>query len=241
MLVPPQEIAFSIAGRSEISYSNVMKKVLVFCISFFIFEEIAFASEIGTVVILRGNATLLHNGKLLNIKSSMVVSEGDYIETKADSFVKVKMKDRNELIIIEKTKLLISRYKGIESNRTVQIELKFGSARHILEKKYDKKYEHYRVSTPAVVATLQGTDFIMEYNKHSGDSIIYAIYGNVIFDQLNKIHSEQNPTSVEAGQFVQLTKNASKFKIIEPKKSWLDKALKMHSPAFRRYVPPPRT
>lgn len=193
------------------------------------YSQMTLAKVIGAVMILRGGAELLHNAKIQQLKTGSQISEGDQIETKASTYVKVVMKDRNVLVITENTKLAINEYKTTKDSKKVQMEIAFGSARHFLEQKYKNKDEKYEVRTATTVAGVRGTDFLTEYNVETGDSVLCALEGKVSLDILKNGKAEQKPVIVDAGHFVRFKKSDLIPQVIETNKAWLDKALLKHS------------
>lgn len=213
-----------------------MKTILLVLISFISCSEIAQSDEIGSVVILRGAAKLFHKNKTQVIKSGSKISEGDQIETTDSSFVKLRMNDRNEIIIIENTKITIKEYKNTNSGNKVLINLSYGSIRHILFKENKQNYE---VKTPNMVTnTTEATDFITVYNIKSDESILCTLNGKAYFNILNYKTKTQRPILTTSKYTVRFKKHDLKPVVRLTSKEWLDTALKKHSPAFRKIIPP---
>lgn len=192
-------------------------------------SQIIFAADIGTVLIVRGEAELRHNEKVNKINIGTVISEGDQVETKDKAYIKIVMKDRNVLVVIAKTKIVIKKYSDIVDNKQVEMIVEFGSVRHALQQKYINKNEKYEVRTPTTVAGVRGTDFITEYNNDTGESVLCALEGKVSLDVLKNGIPEQNPVILVAGHFVKFKKTDTRPQVVETKKPWLEKVLKSHS------------
>lgn len=206
-----------------------MKKIIIFISCFALCSQIILAKEIGTVVILKGDAGLVHNMNQQKIKTGSAISEGDEIETQANSYVKIVMKDRNILVVAEKSKLSINEYISGKDNKSVQMTMEYGSARHVLYQKYINTNEKYEVRTATTVAGVRGTDFLTIFNKESGDSVTCTLGGKVSLALLKNGQAEQNPILVEADHFVKVKKGDFKLQVIETDKMWLEKVLKAHS------------
>ncbi len=203
-----------------------MKKIVLVLCGFIFNSQTLLAKEIGTVLISRGQAEIIHNSKGQKIKIGSRISEGDQIETQANAYLKVVMNDRNVLVLAEKTKLTITEYKTTKDNKQVLMALEKGSARHSLEQKYSQKNEKYEVRTATTVAGVRGTDFLTEFETVTGDTVLCALTGKVSFDLLNDGAPALAPVLVEAGHFVRLKKGEVILKVIQTNAVWLEKALK---------------
>jgi hypothetical protein len=193
------------------------------------FASMSFCKEIGLVMILRGSASVTSNSKTIPLKTAIKISEGDQIETAAQSYVKIVMNDRNIIVVTENSKMKITEYKSEVDHKKVSINLEYGSLRHKLEQKYKNKDEVYEVKLATSVSGVRGTDFLTEYNKETGDTVLCTLEGKVSFDLLKDGKPTEKPLMVGAGDFIRFKKTDTVATVIQAKKPWLDKALKLHS------------
>ena len=92
-------------------------------------------------MILRGSAQMTKNFKTEPLKAAIKISEGDQIETSAQSYVKIVMNDRNIIVVTENSKMKIEEYKTEVDHKKVSINLEYGSLRHKLEQKYKNNHQ----------------------------------------------------------------------------------------------------
>ena len=187
------------------------------------------AAPIGTVMFLKGQATVKHDQKESPLKVTSSIYAGDEITTMAESKVRLVMNDRNIIVVVENTKMSFEEYRNVKKNKHVKINLDHGSLRHALQQKYKGKDEYYEVRTATAVAGVRGTDFITSLENETGDTVLCTLDGRVSFDLIKNGEPEKAPLFVDAGKFIRFKKGDSQAAVIEVKKPWLEKALKAHS------------
>ncbi|MBY0553753.1 FecR family protein [bacterium] len=184
----------------------------------------AFASAIGQAMIVKGNASQVIGGKSEVIKVGTQIYEEASIQSDADAYIKIVMKDRNILVVSGKSSLTINEYK---KSKKVLISLHEGSLRHALKQKY--KEDLYQVRTATSVAGVRGTDFLTQYETGTGDTVLCTLEGKVSFDVLKDGVPENNPVIASGGEFIRYKKDQKRPEVIAVKKPWLDKALAAHA------------
>lgn len=202
---------------------SLVNLIVIFCAQF------CFGAGIGKVVIIKGDAGLVHEKSRSKIKIGNTISSGDEIVTEAGAYVKVVMADRNILVVAENTKLIIDEYVTAKDKKSVQMTMDYGSARHILKQKYVNKNEKYEVRTATAVAGVRGTDFFTIYDGKSGDAVVCTLKGKVSLEIMNNGAAAQSPVMVEAGHFIKVRKGELQPKINTTDKLWLKKHLKIFS------------
>jgi hypothetical protein len=124
---------------------------------------------VGMVKLIQGTVAIVHpDGKKTVIADRAEVAEGDTIESSAASAALVRFDGGNRLHVHPDTKVRVQEYNHMADPeaRKALLELIKGKIRNQVEQKYNGKTSSYRVRTPAVVAGVRGTDFIVEH--HAG-------------------------------------------------------------------------
>jgi hypothetical protein len=127
------------------------------------------ASVVGVVKLIQGTVSIVHpDGKKTVIADGAEVAEGDTIESSTASAALVRFDGGNRLHVHPDTKVRVQEYNHMADPeaRKALLELIRGKIRNQVEQKYNGKTSSYRVRTPAVVAGVRGTDFIVEH--HAG-------------------------------------------------------------------------
>jgi hypothetical protein len=202
-----------------------MRQLVSIClvgISLFFFESKGDA-RFGVVLVVKGNVNIKSVAR--SDKSATVgldVLEGDKLTTGPESTVKIVTVDRNVIVVGEKSELVFEKFKHEDENKkAVILDLKEGSVRSSIKKKYDQKEEYYHIKTPTAVAGVRGTDFYVEHNVASKENVICTFEGKVSY----KPDESQTGFLVEAGKFIR-HKKGEDVKIITAKAPWLEKTLK---------------
>lgn len=197
---------------------------MFFLLSLLVSLSHAAKTEIGQLMLIKGNVRIVHDQKSQVAKVAHKVFEGDEIQTQAESSAKLVMNDRNIIVVTENTQLKLSQYNSTQ--KQVLIDLSKGSARHALKQKY-KNNEKYEVRTPVMVVGVRGTDFITKFDTGSGDSVLCAIEGVVSLNLQNK--KSDPAVLVSGGNFVKIKKDEDKIQVVTTDPAWLEKALKQHA------------
>lgn len=140
----------------------------------------ALASETvpsGEIVQLAGSALVTRaRGAKEPAREKLAIFEGDLIETKSDSKVKIRLFDSSdaqkssELVVVSNSRLKISTaaFNNASGVRAVTLNLLSGKVRSQVRQKYDSADNTFRVQTRAAVAGVRGTDFVTSFDPGAG-------------------------------------------------------------------------
>lgn len=190
--------------------------------------NMASAAVIGQVMVFKGSAAQIIDGKMEVIKVGAKIHDQSNIQAESNAYIKIVMNDRNILVVSGKSDLFINEYQNTKKAKKVLITLKEGSLRHALKQKYTNKEDSYQVKTATSVAGVRGTDFLTQYELDSGDTVLCTLEGKVSFDLLKNGVAENNPVIAKAGEFIRYKKDQKIPEVIAVKKAWLEKALANH-------------
>lgn len=117
---------------------------------------------VGSITNLHGTATLTRNGRQSTVTLAMAVEIKDQIETSADSDVTVTLIDNGELLISEKSSVVLGDIMGgaVSSPR---VSLLVGHVRTKVESALRRVAPVFTLGTPNAIAAVRGTDFETSY------------------------------------------------------------------------------
>ncbi len=96
------------------------------------------------------------------------IYQGDIINTPSDGFAKLLLKDRTILDIGSSSLFHVNKFvvkPGKESEREIELSLKFGSVRAAVARKLKGKGK-FKISTPAATMGVRGTEFVVKAPLH---------------------------------------------------------------------------
>jgi hypothetical protein len=152
-----------------------MKKLNLLYILIFAGLAFSFAADpIAIVIKARGDARveLKENGKKVNLKKGMRLSNGDKITTGAKSFAAIKFIDDGSLVRVRaKSNCVVKAHK--EKNSWLKsVYVAFGA----IYSKVTRQKSRFRVSTPTSVASVKGTEWETLQDKN-GRTLYIALGG----------------------------------------------------------------
>lgn len=138
---------------------------------------VALPPSAGKVILVTGKAIAVSpNGKVRKLKRGAKFYEGDTIETREKSFVKLKYTDGGVMLLRPATKLVIEKYKdpkaGIGESVTNLVKGGLRAVTGVIAKQDRSKY---KLKTPVATMGVRGTDFTVRYCK--GDCTDLEKYG----------------------------------------------------------------
>lgn len=145
---------------------------------------------VGGIKVLSGSVTVVHaDGKKIKVDGEMRVRESDTIQSAAESTALVQFDGGNKLHVHPDTVVQVKEYTDPQDSagRKALLQLIKGKIRSQVEQKYNGKTSYYRVTTPAAVAGVRGTDFVMEH--HEGAQIetrVETLTGKVTLASLDE-------------------------------------------------------
>jgi hypothetical protein len=117
---------------------------------------------VGSVTTLVGSATLTRNGRQGAVTMAMAVEIKDLIETSAGSDVTVTLIDHSELLISEKSSIVIGDIMGATAPAP-RVSLMAGHVRTKVESALRRVAPVFTLGTPNAITAVRGTDFETSY------------------------------------------------------------------------------
>ena len=118
----------------------------------------AFAN-IGTVLALKGQAVVERTSGNVDVKSGMILLEGDTVVTQAKSRVQVMLKDETVVTIGSKSTFSFEEYSFDGANSKVAMRSSRGFFRSVTGKIGKLAPERFKVRTASATIGIRGTDF----------------------------------------------------------------------------------
>jgi hypothetical protein len=128
----------------------------------------------GEIVQLQGSAQVTHlkSQKAETARTGLRVFEGDLIETKAETKLKVRLfdstetKTSSELILVSNSRVRLEQaaFQPEANSRAVLLNLLSGRVRS----RVNQKYANFHIKTKAAVAGVRGTDFVTTFDPAAG-------------------------------------------------------------------------
>lgn len=196
------------------------------------------SQPIGKISLVKGEVFILNGDKQIvadtagkrarHIKKDAPFFEGETIQTKIQSRVKLVFEEGgNEVVLSEDTSLLISR-AGSKTSGT-ELKLSNGTVRSSVYKKYSGEgTDVFEVTTPNSVAGVRGTTFQVSFDRKSSRTMVYTEKGKVAVQSMQQ-NVRQAEVEVTAGQFSEVSrektpsfpkkledKSKNDFKLIKP-------------------------
>lgn len=130
-------------------------------------------SGIGSVKIISGNVQIIRaDGSVRSMQKDDVIQEHDAIASDASGSALIEFHGGNRLNIMPNTKMTIQEYQRSEEKRKAILGLLKGKIRNEIREKYaDPQASYYKVKTPAVVAGVRGTDFVVSYDEQEASAV----------------------------------------------------------------------
>ncbi|MBY0516613.1 MAG: FecR family protein [Bacteriovoracaceae bacterium] len=170
-----------------------------FIVMLFIFTQLAFAqSKVAVVKMLRGDASVVENGKTGKLATEQWVPAGAVVKTGDKSFVRLVFIDKSQMNIGPNSEMKIEQFGGGDAG---VIDLVKGKIRSQVSKDYlqqkDKDKSKMFIKTPNAVMGIRGTDFLISTNGVNSSAVLFE--GEVVFNKVeNAASREINTNNLEA-------------------------------------------
>ncbi len=137
---------------------------------------------VGTFAIVRGDVRVLSRGLESSVKIGSLLYEKDVVIIDAKTVAKVVMEDNNVLHIGPNSRIKIRGYESADDKgySSATVDLIFGKIRSqvVTRPKYPDK-PIFKIRTPAAVANVKGTDFIVTHTKGGDITKVETLKGVV--------------------------------------------------------------
>jgi hypothetical protein len=144
--------------------------------------------EVGTVAAVEGSAEIGRGDTWSAATPGTVVAVGDRLSTGQPGRMRVVFRDDSVLVLSENTTLVVDEQVFDPSGSESIFNLLEGKLRSIVSHYYGTVGSSFEVHSPAAVAGVRGTEFVMTYDAASGASEVVGIRGAVT------VHSMVDPT-----------------------------------------------
>lgn len=140
--------------------------------------------KVGTVEDVSGKVWSVSGKKKTALEKGKEVFQSDRIETGPASKVTLEFVDKNTVVVTENSVLELSQFNFDEdiSKRNTLLNLMKGKVRSSVKQKYTgKEQSFFHVKTPAAVAGVRGTDFVVSLDDSKDDLItrVETVHGEV--------------------------------------------------------------
>ncbi len=170
----------------------VIMTVMVFSLS------AAAQSKVAVVKMLRGQVSVVLNGKSTALAAEEWVPSGAVVKTADKSFVRLVFIDKSQMNIGPNSEMKIEQFGGGDAG---VIDLVKGKIRSQVSKDYlqqkDKEKSKMFIKTPNAVMGIRGTDFLISTNGYNSSAVLFE--GEVVFNKVeNAAMREINTDALEA-------------------------------------------
>lgn len=155
-------------------------------------------SKVAVVKMLRGQVTVMQNGKSTALAAEEWVPSGAVVKTAEKSFVRLVFIDKSQMNIGPNSEMKIEQFGGGDAG---VIDLVKGKIRSQVSKDYlqqkDKDKSKMFIKTPNAVMGIRGTDFLISTNGQNSSAVLFE--GEVVFNKVeNAAMREINTDALEA-------------------------------------------
>ncbi|MFC7420000.1 FecR domain-containing protein [Iodobacter arcticus] len=143
-------------------------------------------ANIGTVIAIIGQPTLLRDGRQQPLVKGDVLREGDELHTSGQTSVYLRTFDQGFIAVRPNSVLLIERYRVGKQGSASQfkLQLKSGLMRSVTGQDVQKEKDKYRLNTPVAAIGLRGTDFVVFTDDHATQVAVQK--GGVVIEPFSK-------------------------------------------------------
>ena len=145
---------------------------------------------------LRGDVSVVSEGKTLKLNLEDWVVDGSVIKTAEKSFAKIIFVDKSQMNIGPASEMKIEKFSNEDAG---VIDLVKGSIRSQVTKDYlqikDRDKSKLFIKTPNAVMGVRGTDFMISTNGHSTSTVLFE--GEIVFNKLSEVR-ELSSTRLES-------------------------------------------
>ena len=117
--------------------------------------------------------------KYIPAYKGQMLKNGEWVKTKEGVFVAIVFLDGSNIKIQQKTEVKITSYRMTAKDLKTNLEMSKGQAwSNVAEQGAGGEFT---ITTPTAVASVKGTEFDLEFDEDSGESILTVISGEVSF------------------------------------------------------------
>ncbi|MEO0336423.1 MAG: FecR family protein, partial [Pseudomonadota bacterium] len=189
---------------------------------FLFFSSPLLAEAVGSVSSVSGEASLTSGDSTQPVKKGDSFSQGDLFELKKGAKVILKFTNGNRITLGSKTRFRVKSYPSEKARTSPSLfELIYGTVRALVKGKSESA--DFRITTPAAVVGVRGTDFMVSYDPQLKESRCVTFEGVVEFANIDKAGKPSNSVRIAAGQISTVIEDRPPLKPKAVKKERLQK------------------
>ena len=157
----------------------INRLVCVFICCSFVFS--ANAKVVAAISTLKGLVMVKPVGsrKYIPAYKGQMLKNGEWVKTKEGVFVAIVFLDGTNIKIQQKTEVKITSYRMTAKDLKTNLEMSKGQAwSDVAEQGAGGEFT---ITTPPAIASVKGTEFDLEFDEDSGESILTVMSGEVSF------------------------------------------------------------
>ena len=161
--------------------NRICKFRIIFFIICFSFAFSAGAKVVAAISTLKGLVMVKPIGsrKYIPAYKGQMLKNGEWLKTKEGVFVAIVFLDGSNIKIQQQTEVKISSYRMTAKELKTNLEMSKGQAwSNVADQGAGGEFT---ITTPTAVASVKGTEFDLEFDDDSGESILTVISGEVSF------------------------------------------------------------
>ena len=161
--------------------NRICKFRIIFFIICFSFAFSANAKVVAAISTLKGLVMVKPVGsrKYIPAYKGQMLKNGEWLKTKEGVFVAIVFLDGSNIKIQQKTEVKITSYRMTAKDLKTNLEMSKGQAwSDVAEQGAGGEFT---ITTPTAVASVKGTEFDLEFDEDSGESILIVMSGEVSF------------------------------------------------------------
>ncbi len=186
---------------------NTLSIKIIFLILLFLSTSVF--ANVAKVVALVGDATIVREGKIINLSKESILLKHDEIKTSNNTKVQLLFKDNTIISIGKNSTFQIYNYLYDEKNN--KFEAKFnmfkGTFKTITGKIGKKAPENFLLKTKTASIGIRGTQIVISIEDNQEK--IFCTEGRIFVQKNNSNLS----TSINAGQFIAVNQNTNKLEV----------------------------
>lgn len=161
--------------------------------------------DTATLESYRGQVQILRSGQSQTLSRGLTLREGDIISTGNSAFARINLSDGSYAVVPSNSRIQLERLRRFEINNEPDHRLSVQAGR--LENSVNPRQRPgiYRVTTPAAVSAVRGTEFRVAYDEASGLGSTGVLEGRVAI----AASAGGAPALAQAGQGTVVDRNTS--------------------------------
>ena len=161
--------------------NRIWKFRIIFIIICFSFAFSAEAKVVAAISTLKGLVMVKPIGsrKYIPAYKGQMLKNGEWVKTKDGVFVAIVFLDGSNIKIQQQTEVKISSYRMTAKELKTNLEMSKGQAWSDVADQ--GAGGEFTITTPTAVASVKGTEFDLEFDNDSGESILTVLSGEVSF------------------------------------------------------------